>query len=161
MANAGKPITHLIRLRQAGQTREISIGKDEFLVGRDPAADVSVDVFEVSRRHCQIRISSGRVFVRDLGSSNGTFVTGRKLRPDEEALIPAGQELSLGGKLDLLITPAGKSAPSPARQEPSHADEEMKQALKKIEEVQAEAVLFCETLKEEARREAEAIRTST
>lgn len=57
---------------------------------------------DISRRHCQIRFdaASGRFVIRDLGSSNGTY-----LMPDEHRLSPnldvacnAGQRIRLGSE---------------------------------------------------------------
>ena len=36
-----------------------------------PAADA-----DVSRTHCEVQMDGARVFVRDLGSTNGTYVNG-------------------------------------------------------------------------------------
>jgi hypothetical protein len=45
-----------------------------FFVGRDPSCDLRPNSDAVSRHHGQLILSKGRVFVRDLGSSNGTYV---------------------------------------------------------------------------------------
>jgi DNA-binding winged helix-turn-helix (wHTH) protein len=49
----------------------------ESVLGRDPAAQVLVDVPGVSRRHARIVVRSAEVAVEDLGSKNGTFVGDR------------------------------------------------------------------------------------
>jgi plastocyanin len=58
------------------QVREID---GELLIGR-AQADVEVDDPEVSRRHAVIRPLPAGVEVEDLGSSNGTFVDGRRIQ---------------------------------------------------------------------------------
>lgn len=54
----------------------------------------------VSRRHAEIYVVNGRIFLRDLGSKNGTFVLdhGRVLRLTEGYIRP-GQLVSFGGCL--------------------------------------------------------------
>jgi pSer/pThr/pTyr-binding forkhead associated (FHA) protein len=47
------------------------------VVGRDEDADVCVDDERVSRRHLEVRRAGRSWFVRDLGSSNGTFLDAR------------------------------------------------------------------------------------
>jgi pSer/pThr/pTyr-binding forkhead associated (FHA) protein len=47
----------------------------------------------VSRRHAELRIVDGRWILRDLGSSNGTWVNGRRVM---EAEVAAGDDVSLG-----------------------------------------------------------------
>ena len=49
----------------------------------------------LSRRHAEIWIENGQTFVRDLGSSNGTWVNGRMLGHEIAALVP-GQVVYLG-----------------------------------------------------------------
>lgn len=51
----------------------------ENVVGRDPRCAVWLDVSGVSRRHARISVADDTVTIEDLGSSNGTFVKGRKL----------------------------------------------------------------------------------
>ncbi len=51
------------------------------LVGRDPAADVTLDDPLVSRRHCLVRLGE-RPTVVDLGSTNGTQVDGVEVRAE-------------------------------------------------------------------------------
>jgi pSer/pThr/pTyr-binding forkhead associated (FHA) protein len=48
----------------------------------------------VSRRHAELRAEDGRWIVRDLGSSNGTWVNGRRVM---EAEVRPGDVLHLGG----------------------------------------------------------------
>lgn len=57
-------------------------GKRTFVVGRDPEqTDVALDSPVVSSRHAEIEVlEEGRFRVRDLGSSNGTYLNGIKIR---------------------------------------------------------------------------------
>ena len=52
---------------------------DTFLIGRSETAQLCLpnDRF-FSRNHCLLEIAPPRCFLRDLGSTNGTFVNGRK-----------------------------------------------------------------------------------
>jgi pSer/pThr/pTyr-binding forkhead associated (FHA) protein len=47
----------------------------------------------VSRRHAELRLVEGRWMLRDLGSTNGTWVNGRRVM---EAEVAPGDELQLG-----------------------------------------------------------------
>jgi pSer/pThr/pTyr-binding forkhead associated (FHA) protein len=63
-------------------------------VGRAPRADFVVDAPLVSRIHCRLRIDGDNCLdVEDLGSTNGTFVNGRKVRKAE---LRAGDTLKVG-----------------------------------------------------------------
>ena len=46
------------------------------LVGRYRACEVCLDSSRVSRRHCCLAFGIGEVLVRDLGSTNGTWING-------------------------------------------------------------------------------------
>jgi hypothetical protein len=52
---------------------------DECVIGSAPGSDILVNDPTVSRRHAVLRKIAGRCEVADLGSTNGTFVNGRKV----------------------------------------------------------------------------------
>src|SRR4051794_41953487 len=49
------------------------------LVGRDPRCDIRIDSTRGSRLHCCLTRHRDQVLVRDLGSTNGTGVNGRRV----------------------------------------------------------------------------------
>jgi hypothetical protein len=65
------------------------IGRDEY------SANLVVPDPTVSRRHADIFLQNGRVFLRDMGSSNGTWVNGTPVGSQEIELAP-GQQVFLG-----------------------------------------------------------------
>ncbi len=67
----------------------------EVSFGRTPGATIVIDDPRISRRHAVIRRAAGDVFVRDLGSRNGTKVRGEVLR-GEEKLVTAGDTIHVG-----------------------------------------------------------------
>ena len=60
--------------------REIALDPGENLIGRDREAIVWIDDESVSRRHARISIDDKGATMEDLGSKNGTFVGGEKIR---------------------------------------------------------------------------------
>ena len=48
----------------------------------------------VSKKHCEITLTNGELYVKDLQSKNGTFVDGQEVVG--EAKLPEGSVLSLG-----------------------------------------------------------------
>jgi hypothetical protein len=62
-------------------------------LGRNPTNDLRVHDATVSSFHCEITVADDTVIVRDLGSTNGTFIDGR---PVSEAPVRIGQSLQLG-----------------------------------------------------------------
>jgi predicted component of type VI protein secretion system len=55
------------------------ISKPQMLVGRDPACDIVISDSEVSRRHARLVVREDACILEDLGSTNGTFVNGRRI----------------------------------------------------------------------------------
>lgn len=60
--------------------REISLDPGDNLIGRDRDAVVWIDDESVSRRHARISIDEAGASIEDLGSKNGTYVGGKKIR---------------------------------------------------------------------------------
>jgi pSer/pThr/pTyr-binding forkhead associated (FHA) protein len=73
----------------------ILLKKDVTLVGRKSRlCDLVVDRGSVSKLHCLIVKTDGLLFIRDLGSTNGTKVNGQRVTSG--ALLP-GDELAFAG----------------------------------------------------------------
>jgi two-component system response regulator HydG len=61
--------------------RRFHLGSGEHLVGSSTEAAVRVEEAGISRRHARVDVlADGGAVVRDLGSKNGTFVGGRRVR---------------------------------------------------------------------------------
>ncbi|MFZ9889065.1 MAG: FHA domain-containing protein, partial [Myxococcota bacterium] len=63
-------------------------------VGRDPSTDIHLDHRSLSRRHAQIERRGAALWVRDLGSHNGTFVNGKRV--DEAQALVDGDVIEVG-----------------------------------------------------------------
>lgn len=55
-------------------------GAQELLLGRSPSCDVSFSNLNVSRRHARLVFRDGSWILRDLESTNGTFVNGVRVQ---------------------------------------------------------------------------------
>ena len=75
-------------------------------LGRHPANTVRLTDREVSKEHAAIERVAGAFVLRDLNSSNGTFVNGRRVR---ELRLKEGDEISLGNNCRLIFH-AGEGA---------------------------------------------------
>ncbi len=69
------------------------IACDQLLFGRHAKCDIVLDDRTVSRRHALLVHRDGAWMIRDLGSTNGTAVNGRRVG---RALLRAGDVLTLG-----------------------------------------------------------------
>jgi pSer/pThr/pTyr-binding forkhead associated (FHA) protein len=68
-------------------------------LGRSPDADFTLTHPTISNMHCELLLSENAVVVRDLESTNGTFINDKKIR---EATLSAGDVLRLGD-VELLV----------------------------------------------------------
>gem|GEM_PF-3343016 len=85
----------LILFKSDGTRRDFRIRDDCCVIGRLPTCDLQAPDSLVSRQHCQVRVDEkGCVFVKDLGSSNGTFVNDAPIA--EEVEITAGDRVAVG-----------------------------------------------------------------
>lgn len=67
------------------------------LVGRSDEARFRVQQDSVSRRHCEFFFKDDAVFVRDLGSTNGTLVGGERIASSVATVVPPNAEVRVGG----------------------------------------------------------------
>lgn len=68
----------------------------ETVLGRERGSvDLVLEDPGVSRRHAAVRALGGAITVEDLGSSNGTYVNGRRISGEVE--LADGDEIQLGG----------------------------------------------------------------
>jgi hypothetical protein len=73
------------------------VGRIDYVFGRLPRADVQLRDMKVSRLHTQVFIDSrGNAFMRDLGSSGGTFIGNQRLRKGVIAPLTDGTKFRIG-----------------------------------------------------------------
>jgi len=85
-----------IELKLANQTRQLAYTSPRILIGRDEqTCELWVHDDSVSRRHAEIYLQGDTAYLRDLGSSNGTWINGQALGPHPMALSP-GQIVFIG-----------------------------------------------------------------
>jgi DNA-binding winged helix-turn-helix (wHTH) protein len=91
--------------------RSIAVAEGETILGRALDATIRFDVPGVSRRHARINVEGATVTVEDLGSQNGTYVRGEKIR--SRAALGDGDELRLGpvSMLIRLVSPDSSTLP--------------------------------------------------
>ena len=66
------------------------------IIGRSPGTDVRVPDPEVSKTHCWVGMSNQRLVVRDLKSTNGTYLNDRLDQPLGECELHEGDVIVLG-----------------------------------------------------------------
>ncbi len=95
----GAPARPIAALRAAPAPGEAQEGS--FILGRE--GDIVVEGDGISRHHARLVVANGRMSLLDLGSTNGTFVSGRKLAAKEAAPLAAGDTVGLGKTVVVTI----------------------------------------------------------
>jgi len=75
------------------------LGEGETSAGRSAESDIFLEDVTVSRRHAVFAVDGEGLTVTDLGSTNGTYVNGRR---HETAALAPGDEVMLG-KFHLVV----------------------------------------------------------
>jgi len=88
---------------------EIALKPGTNSLGRNPANDFKLDDPSVSSAHCQIVVDNDHAVLKDLGSTNGTFLN---RAPVKEAVLQAGHTIHLGGLEMMFYSDAPAAAGS-------------------------------------------------
>ena len=91
----------------AGRVYEFAIEKTT--VGRGDHNTLTIHDASVSHSHCEILVYGTEVIVRDLGSSNGTVVDGKRIHKEQQHPLDNGQIVKFGSieaRLDLSVESA-------------------------------------------------------
>ncbi len=90
-----EPRPHLVVLYPRQCFRQIPLRLGKTVIGRGNEADVRLEDEMISRRHCELSWDGKRVALRDLDSTNGTFVDGTLLSSRPKA-IDSENRLQIG-----------------------------------------------------------------
>jgi hypothetical protein len=98
-STAIRPAPVLFRLRAvsaiaSGHTFDVRPG--DTTVGRTPETDIHLEHPDVSRAHAAFSTEGGRLTVRDLRSTNGTWVNDRKIEAEEPVAVDPGDVVTFG-----------------------------------------------------------------
>jgi hypothetical protein len=114
--------------------QRFSVTRDSIIIGRVVGSDVVISDPEVSRRHASITWERGQPVIRDLGSTNGTFVNGvrltgpRALREGDTiglGKVPLGfQSSAVAGAYPTVARPAPPPAYARPPSPPAEAERE-------------------------------------
>jgi pSer/pThr/pTyr-binding forkhead associated (FHA) protein len=123
---------NLIMFKNDGTRKDFALSRSKTVIGRGEECALQIPLLSVSRRHCEL-IRGQTLIVRDLASSNGTFVN--NARVNEKELNP-GDRLTVG-PICFTIQIDGK----PAEVKPVKAKPAAKPAAKPVAKAPAKAAI--------------------
>jgi len=101
-------------------------GDRQILIGRSSDLDMVLVEDMVSRKHAKITIADGKITIEDLGSTNGTFVNGEKVKT---ARLKEGDRILVGTSILKLVKAGSGGA--------DLSDAQVKQNLEQVAAVQS------------------------
>ena len=91
--------------------------KEETIVGRSNECDITLAAAHLSRRHAKLVIQDGLLYIKDLGSANGTYLNGKRVVGEER--LRRGDELKFDTLSFGVIGPAQDMDKTTVRQIPN------------------------------------------
>lgn len=96
-----------------GTQQVITLTDKPVVVGSSRSNEVRVTSDYVSRRHFQVELVGGRVYVTDLGSQNGTYLNGQRLEPGRRQAWLPGDMLAIANTVRATVL--GRMTAPPAQ----------------------------------------------
>jgi pSer/pThr/pTyr-binding forkhead associated (FHA) protein len=98
-----------------GRAHELNV--DRTTIGRVDDNTLQIADPSVSSHHCEVQLHGSEILIRDLNSTNGSYINGEKIT---EKVLKPGQTLRLG-QVELKLEAEGATASSPASSAPAPA----------------------------------------
>lgn len=92
------PLALVVRVfdTQANQQFEMTFERFPVRIGRNQLNDLHVDRPYISQFHASLDVRDRQIFLRDLGSTNGTVYAGRRLVRDQPVDVTGAPEINIG-----------------------------------------------------------------
>ena len=119
-------MARLLLKNGGGQPQEFPLPAGSCRVGRNRENNLHIEDPSVSSFHCEIRAEGPLVSVRDLGSTNGTFIDEQ---PIQQGFVTHGQRLRLG-TVELILDASAEVQPGPGAAASSPAPERPRFSVK-------------------------------
>jgi hypothetical protein len=100
----------LLIIQGRSGSKAITLGDGVTVVGRQDDCQLRIKSSQVSRKHCELFEKKGLLLVKELGSSNGTYVNGKRV--EGQRVLEPGDEITIG-KVKFRVAKVGEPAPPP------------------------------------------------
>jgi EAL domain-containing protein (putative c-di-GMP-specific phosphodiesterase class I) len=92
--DAQETLWHLEGLGDADRMWRVELKPLPFVIGRQPDCHLRLAAPEISRRHAELDMRDGRLWIREFGSTNGTFVNRQRISGSQ--VLKEGDVLHFG-----------------------------------------------------------------
>lgn len=113
------PILKLTMRQGPRPDQTFELHKDVYTLGREAGNDIIINDPQISRHHARLTLQGGSYVLEDLGSTNGSFVNGRRIT-GATALSP-GDMVGLGDTVVLAVSGAMDAAATQVSRPPQTA----------------------------------------
>ena len=97
LANAGNDEACLVQIYGPRLGKKFVLDREEISIGRGEACEIVLELDNVSRRHCTILNRRDGVLLKDLGSTNGTYLNNKEVRG--ETPLRTGDLVKVGSSI--------------------------------------------------------------
>ena len=117
---ASKTMAWALKANHTALGNRVFAIKEVTVIGRAPECDISLPAAHLSRRHAQLQVLDGFLYVKDLGSANGTYLNGKQVT---EARVKRGDELRFDALSFGVLGPADELAQTTVRSRSSNKND--------------------------------------
>jgi pSer/pThr/pTyr-binding forkhead associated (FHA) protein len=103
---------NLVMFKENGQRKEFPVKSKSCVVGRREDCDLRIPLPAISRRHCKFIKGDLGLELKDLASSNGTFVNNQRI---QETILKAGDRVVVGPVVFIIQIDGDPADPKPVR----------------------------------------------
>jgi pSer/pThr/pTyr-binding forkhead associated (FHA) protein len=82
-----------VMFKENGERKDFPLQSGRTVIGRKADCDLRIPLADISRRHAEVAIDPRGVALKDLGSSNGTYVNNKRVT---EMVLKAGDHVVIG-----------------------------------------------------------------
>jgi len=90
------PSLKLVLKGDKEESMETSVTSKPIIIGRGEGSTLLLNDSSVSLNHAKITLRLGKVYIKDLGSTNGVFINDKKISTSKAKNITAGDEIKIG-----------------------------------------------------------------
>ena len=130
-------LARLVILTGRHRGARLNLPEKTVVVGRDEGCGVRLNTSEVSRQHCTLCVAGDEIRVKDLGSSNGTFINDQEVTG--ESVLKPGDVLRIGPMQFQMETQRPELSGPPDEEFPAPSDDSITNWLAEDESEKAES----------------------